>query len=163
MKMKAQDHLDLKAKNQEVLGAKYNNINNPALKSFQVFKHKIMEDKEEIKKLKPGAKQKINEIVKLESSVKYRLTRHFVNRLDIFSRFWFPIIYILWFNSALYQLDENIPRFVILLLIDITMIISYCVMKIFEVRNRYHLSFWQAVRYYMKGNCCRLGKTVNLA
>lgn len=139
--MKAQLNLNKKAKSKEVLAEKYNNIKNPALRSFQRFKNKIMDNKEEIDRLKPETIEKINAIVKIESSIMYRLTRHAMNRLDIFSRFWFPIIYILWLNVTLYQLDENIPRFMVLFLINCCVFSSYCVMKIFEVMGNHNLSF----------------------
>jgi hypothetical protein len=163
MTMKAQENLVEEAKDRGTVGVKYNNINNTAMKSFQRFKTNIMKNKEEIKKLKPETKFKIEEIIKIESSIQYRLTRHIMNRLDIFSRFWFPIVYVFWLNITLFQLDYNIIRFSILLCVVIAMITGYCVMKIYETKNLHSLTFWQSVKYYLKGNCCRLDKTVKLA
>lgn len=151
MTMKAQINLSKKAKSKEVIVEKYNNIKNPALRSFQRFKNKIMDNKEEIDRLKPETIDKINAIVKIESSVMYRLTRHVMNRLDFFSRFWFPIIYIFWLNSTLWQLDANVPRFVVLFLINIFVLTIYCIMKLFEVMGNHNLTFKQAVKYYLRG------------
>jgi hypothetical protein len=83
-------------------------------KSFQKFKSQLADNPDDIKNLKPETKSKINEVIKMEQSIKFRLSRHLMNRLDIFSRFFFPIIFVSWFNFTLFFLDYNWARFVIL-------------------------------------------------
>lgn len=99
-----------------------NNIN-LFQKSFQKFKRKVADNINDFQKLKPETKTKINNVIKIEQSIKFRLTRHIMNRMDIFSRFFFPIIFTLWFNFSLFFLDYNYPRFVILNMLTISTLV----------------------------------------
>lgn len=58
-----------------------------------------------------------------------------MNRLDIFSRFWFPILYIIWLNITLYMLDQNIARFTVLNFLILAVIAGYCTMKVRQVKR----------------------------
>ena len=55
--------------------------------------------------------QKINKIIDIEQSIAFRASRHIMNRLDIFSRFFFPIVFSSWFNFTLFFLDYDIGKF----------------------------------------------------
>jgi hypothetical protein len=116
--------LDNKA-TKDRLAVKYLDNNNDFQKSFQKLKSHFREHNEDFEKLQPDTKKLINKVVEIESSKKFRLTRHFMNRLDIFSRFWFPIIYILWLNISLFMLDNDLIRFSILNLIIFALFFSY--------------------------------------
>ena len=130
-------------------------------KSFQKLKTWIIHNKGEfIQKLKPETRKKIAEVVKLESCIKYRLTRHIMNRLDIFCRFWFPIVYLIWLNFMLLSLEHNYIRFTVFSVLISAVVASYVVMKIKETKQTHKITTWQSIKYYMKGKCWKLDKTV---
>ena len=83
-------------------------------KSLQKFKSHVAGNPDEVKNLRPSTKAKINQIIEIEQSIQFRLSRHIMNRLDIFSRFFFPIVFMSWFNFTLFFLDYDWARFVLL-------------------------------------------------
>ena len=80
-------------------------------KSFQQFKSKMIDNPDDFAHLKPNVKEKINKIIDIEQSIAFRASRHIMNRLDIFSRFFFPIVFSSWFNFTLFFLDYDIGKF----------------------------------------------------
>jgi len=150
--MKAKENLDRKM-GQDKLAVGYGDGNNNLQRSFQVLKSHLKENKDDYKNLDEGTKTLINKVVEIESSINFRLSRHIMNRLDIFSRFWFPIIYVPWLNITLFILDQNITRFVILNFLVFAAIFGYCSMKIKQTSDQRKISYWQTVKYYMKFRC----------
>ena len=142
---------DLDKKPMDRLGVKYGRTNKNFQKSLQKLKSQLRENPKEAQELKPTTKKLIKEVIKIESSVKYRLSRHLMNRLDIFSRFWFPILYIPWLNITLFVLDKDVVRFVILNFLILLVVVSYCAMKIRQTSKQLKMTKWQACKYYMKG------------
>ena len=159
MTIRARHNINKKVKNRVPLKYHSSDIG----KSFHRLKTRIIHNKGVIlKKLNTETRQKIDAIVKIESSIEYRVTRHIINRLDIFSRFLFPIIYLVWLNFTLFTLDYNYIRFTFISLLITSVVVSYLVMKIRDLKNDYKFSTWQAIKYYSKGKCCRLDKSVKL-
>lgn len=119
-------------------------------KSFQKIKSHLYENPDDIDKLKPETKEKISAIIKIEQSVKYRLSRHFMNRLDIFSRFFFPIVWLTWLNITMFMLDGDAARFVLLGALILSILVCYCYLKIYDKSKLYNISKWQAIKWYMR-------------
>merc|ERR1711957_232159 len=88
--MRAKEDLDKKM-GQNKLAVGYDHGNNKLQKSFQKLKSHLIENKDDYQNLDVDTKNLINKVIEIESSIIFRLSRHLMNRLDIFCRFWFPL------------------------------------------------------------------------
>ncbi|CAI2385451.1 unnamed protein product [Moneuplotes crassus] len=132
-------------------------------KSFLRLKTQIKKNNGAIiKKLKTETKKKIEEIIKIETSTSYRLASHIMNRLDIFCRFWFPIVYMIWFNITIFTYGYNYILFSILSVLIVCVIGGYFFMKIKDLKKKRGLTTCQSIKYYMRCRCLRLDKTLKL-
>ena len=130
--------------------------------TMKSLKSMVTQNKNELSGMDPKIKDKVSQILQIENSAKFQICEHLSMRLDIFSRFAFPVFYIIYLGISFGSLYRSPAIYSICIIFGLLLAVIYGIMKVNDRVKEDQMTYKQATLHYVKMRCCVRMKSSNL-